>query len=181
MTGLGRNGEKIKTKLIHSGSDPENHFGSINSPIYKNSTLIFDNYKTFLHAKKNKFRVPYYGRINTYTTRNFEKVICKLYKSKFTVLTSSGLSGITLTLKSFLKKNDEILVTENCYEPVFNFAKYELSKFGVKVIYYPNNCKNLHKLVNKNTKLIYVESPSSLNFNVEDLSLITKFAKKKNF
>ena len=37
----------------------------------------------------------------------------------------------------------------------------------------------MHKLVNKNTKLIYVESPSSLNFNVEDLSLITKFAKKK--
>ena len=39
----------------------------------------------------------------------------------------------------------------------------------------------MHKLVNKNTKLIYVESPSSLNFNVEDLSLITKFAKKKTF
>ena len=37
----------------------------------------------------------------------------------------------------------------------------------------------MHKLVNKNTKLIYVESPSSLNFNVEDLSLIKKFAKKK--
>ena len=171
-------GKKIKTNLIHDGSDPQKHYGSINSPIYKNSTLIFEDYKTFLQAKKNKFNVPYYGRISTYTTRSFEEVISNLYKSKFTVLTSSGLSAITLTLKSFLKKNDEILITENCYEPVFNFAKYELSKFGIKVKYYSSSYKNLNKLVNSKTKLIYVESPGSLNFNVEDLDFISKFAKK---
>ena len=54
--------------------------------------------------KKNKFDLPYYGRINTNTTKKFAKVITSLYNSKFTVLTSSGLSAITLTLKSFLKK-----------------------------------------------------------------------------
>ena len=139
--------------------------------------MIFEDYKTFLQAKKNKFNVPYYGRISTYTTRSFEEVISNLYKSKFTVLTSSGLSAITY-IKSFLKKNDEILITENCYEPVFNFAKYELSKFGIKVKYYSNSYKNLNKLVNSKTKLIYVESPGSLNFNVEDLDFISKFAKK---
>ncbi len=171
-------GKKIKTNLIHFGSDPKKHHGSINSPVYKNSTLIFENYKAYLNAKKQKFNEPYYGRISTYTTRSFEKIISGLYKSKFTILTSSGLSAITLTLKSFLQKNDEILITENCYEPVFNFAKYELSKAGIKVHYYPNNFKNLNKIINKNTRLIYVESPSSLNFNVEDLNLISKFAKK---
>ena len=45
-------GKKIKTNLIHDGSDPQKHYGSINSPIYKNSTLIFEDYKTFLQAKK---------------------------------------------------------------------------------------------------------------------------------
>ena len=65
--------------------------------------------------------------------KTLAKIISTLYKSKFTVLTSSGLSAITLTLKTFLKKNDEVLITENCYEPVFNFAQSELSKFGVKV------------------------------------------------
>ena len=175
---MGRMGKKVKTDLIHIGIDPDQHFGSINDPIYKNSTLIFKDYRAFLEAKKNKFQLPYYGRIGTYTTRSLEKIISTLYKSKFTVLTSSGLSAITLTLKSFLEKNDEVLITENCYEPVFNFAKYELSKSGVKIHYYPNNYKNLQKLVNNKTKLIYVESPGSLNFNVEDLKFITKFAKK---
>ena len=71
----GLNGEKNKNKSNSDGSDPQKHYGSINSPIYKNSTLIFEDYKTFLQAKKNKFNVPYYGRISTYTT----EVLKKLY------------------------------------------------------------------------------------------------------
>ena len=152
-------GKKVTTKIIHNGSDPSKHYGSINIPLYKNSTLIFKNYRSFLDAKKNKFDLPYYGRINTNTTKNFAKVITSLYNSKFTVLTSSGLSAITLTLISFLQKHDEVLITENCYEPVFNFAKNELEKFVIKVHFYSNNCKNLQNFINKKTKLIYVESP----------------------
>ena len=171
-------GKKIVTKIIHTGSSPEKNSGSINIPVYKNSTLIFNNYNTFLNAKKSRFDLPYYGRINTKTTSNLAKIISTLYKSKFTVLTSSGLSAITLTLKTFLKKNDEVLITENCYEPVFNFAQSELSKFGVKVTYFSNNCKNLENLIKENTKLIYAESPGSLNFEVTDLKKISSLAKK---
>ena len=171
-------GKKIATKIIHTGSSPEKNSGSINIPVYKNSTLIFNNYNTFLNAKKSRFDLPYYGRINTKTTSNLAKIISTLYKSKFTVLTSSGLSAITLTLKTFLKKNDEVLITENCYEPVFNFAQNELSKFGVKVTYFSNNCKNLENLIKENTKLIYAESPGSLNFEVTDLKKISSLAKK---
>ena len=97
-------GKKIVTKIIHTGASPEKNSGSINIPVYKNSTLIFNNYNTFLNAKKSRFDLPYYGRINTKTTSNLAKIISTLYKSKFTVLTSSGLSAITLTLKTFLKK-----------------------------------------------------------------------------
>ena len=171
-------GKKIATKIIHTGSSPEKNSGSINIPVYKNSTLIFNNYNTFLNAKKSRFDLPYYGRINTKTTSNLAKIISSLYKSKFTVLTSSGLSAITLTLKTFLKKNDEVLITENCYEPVFNFAQNELSKFGIKVTYFSNNCKNLENLIKENTKLIYAESPGSLNFEVSDLKKISSLAKK---
>jgi len=172
-------GKKIKTQIIHTGSSPGKHFGSINDPIYKNSTLVFESYRNFLDAKKKRFNLPYYGRISTYTTRKFEKTISSLYKSKHSVLTSSGLSAITITLRSLLKSNDQILITENCYEPVFNFSKIELSRFGVKTYFYPNNFNKLENLINKQTKIIYVESPSSLNYEVEDLLKITKIAKKR--
>ena len=173
-------GKKLDTNIIHFGSNPSEHYGSINDPIYKNSTLIFNDYDSYLNSKNEKFKKPYYGRISTYTTRRFEKLVCSLYNSKYAILTSSGLSAITMTLISLLKKNDEILITENCYEPVFNFAKNELLKFGVKSIYYPTSIKKIGDLITKKTKLIYIESPSSINYEVTDLYNLVKIAKKNN-
>tara|TARA_X000001036_G_scaffold404956_1_gene412599 strand:+ start:1219 stop:2376 length:1158 start_codon:yes stop_codon:yes gene_type:complete len=171
-------GKKINTSIIHSGSDPKIHFGSINDPVYKNSTLVFDDYNSFIKAKKKKFEVPYYGRISTYTTRRFENLICSLYDSKYGIVTCSGLSAITLVLTSLLREKDEILITENCYEPVYNFATKELGKFGIKSFFFPCN-KKIENFITKKTKLIYLESPGSLNFEVEDIEKIVKIAKKK--
>jgi len=172
--------KNIETKIIYVGSDPKAHHGSLSDPIYKNSTLIFNNYKAFLEAKKDKFNLPYYGRLGNYTTKRFEKIISKLYESEASVVTSSGLSAITISLLTFLKRNDEILVTENCYEPVYNFCSNELVKFGIKSKYFKNNniCA-LEKKITQNTKIFYLESPGSLNYEVEDIGKIVKLAKKR--
>jgi cystathionine beta-lyase len=172
-------GKKIRTKTIHYGVEPENHFGSISDPLYRNSTLIFQNYKSFLNAKKYKFNVPYYGRISTYTTRRFEKLSSKLYEARNAILTSSGLSAITITFLALLKKNDEILIYENCYEPVYNFATNELRKFGIKSHFYSNNIKEIAKSINSKTKVLYIESPGSLNYEVLEIKEIVKICKKK--
>ena len=172
-------GKKIRTETIHYGVDPEGHYGSINDPIYKNSTLVFQNYKSFLNAKKDRFNVPYYGRISTYTTRRFGQLGSKLYNAKKSVVTSSGLSAITITLLALLKKDDEILISENCYEPVYNFATFELKKFGIKSHFFSNNRKNIDRLINNKTKILYIESPGSLNYEVSDIKQIVKLCKKK--
>ncbi len=174
---MGKN--KTESKLIKLGSDPDIHFGSLSDPIYKTSTIIFKNYDSFLRAKKNKFKLPYYGRLGNYSVKRFEQIVCKLYESEASIITSSGLSAITITLLSFLNKGDEILVTENCYEPVFNFCDKELLRFGIKTRFYKNNnIEKLIKLINKKTRIIYIESPGSLNFEVEDIEKIVKIAKK---
>ena len=72
------------------------------------------------------------------------------------------------------------MITENCYEPVFNFAKNELLRFGIKSIYYPTSIKKIRNLITKKTKLIYIESPGSINYEVTDLFHIVKIAKKNN-
>ncbi len=177
---MGRMGKKIDTDIIHIGSNPKLHYGSINDPIYKNSTIIFENYKSFIESKSMKLEVPYYGRINTYTTKRFEVLIAQLYKCNSAVITSSGLSAITTTLFSFLKKEDEILLTENCYEPVYNFTKIELKKFGINSKYFSsNNISKLSSLISNKTKIIYLESPGSLNFEVENITNIVNLAKSK--
>ena len=172
-------GKKIRTETIHFGVEPENHYGSISEPIYRNSTLIFQNYKSLLNAKKDKFNVPYYGRISTYTTRRFEKLGSKLYNAKKAVVTSSGLSAITITFLALLKKNDEILISENCYEPVYNFATNELKKFGIKSHFFANNIKDIAKLINSKTKILYIESPGSINYEILEIKEIVKLCKEK--
>ena len=176
---MGRMGKKLDTNIIHYGSDPKNNHGSLTYPIYKNSTLIFEDYVSYLNSKKEKFKRPYYGRIGTYTTRKFEELVCSLYDSKNCIITSSGLSAITISLLSILKNGDQILITQNCYEPVYNFAKNELQKFGVEISFYPNNLEKLEGMISNKTKIIYIESPGSLNFEVADLKNIIKIAKKK--
>ena len=176
---MGKN--KIKTRLIHSGIDTLKNHGSLSDPTYKSSTLIFKDYKEYILAKKNKFSKPYYGRFGSFNTKRLENIMSELYESENCVVTSSGLSAITLTLLSFLEKNSECLITQNCYEPVYNFATQNLEKFGVKVRFFENNnIKNFTKLISKKTKIIYLESPGSMNYEVEDLERIIKLAKQNN-
>ena len=169
----------IKSKLIKIGSDPKVHYGSLGDPLYKTSTIIFDDYKSFMKAKRDKFNLPYYGRLGNYNIKRFEKIICELYESEASVITSSGLSAISITLLSLLSHNEEILVTENCYEPVFNFCKRELVKFGIKTRFFKSkNYLNLEKIITKKTKIIYLESPGSLNYEIDDIEKIVIIAKK---
>ncbi len=173
-------GKKIKTNIINLGSNPENNHGSISDPIFKNSTLIFKDYASFIESKKNKFEVPYYGRIGNFTTKRFEKVIAELYSSDKAIVTSSGLSAITITFISLLSKGDEILVVENCYEPVANFCNFILSRLDIKTQFYKCNRTSLNSVITKRTKLIYLESPGSLNYEVQDLNEVVSIAKKNN-
>ena len=104
-----------------------------------------------------------------------------MYASEKSIITGSGLSAITISLLSFLSKGDELLVSENCYEPVFNFCINELKRFGIKTSFFKNNFPSeLEKLINNKTKIIYLESPGSLNYEVEDIEKIVKIAKKNN-
>lgn len=174
---MGKKRINIKTKLIHSGVNPNEHQGSLSNPIYKNSTLIFKDYDGYLDAKKNKFSKPYYGRIGNVSTKAFEALMSKFYECDSCIATSSGLSAIILSLLTFLEKGSECLITENCYEPVYNFANNAFKKLGINVKYFSSI--NLNKLVSKKTKVIYMESPGSLNYKIEDIEKIINIAKKK--
>jgi len=172
---------KKDTRFVLSGIDTKKFNGSLTTPIYHNSTIVFKDYSEFLKAKSKKFSRLYYGRFKTETVLVFEKIVKDLYTSESAIITSSGLSAIIITLSSMIKKNDHILIVENCYEPVSNFVKGELKKFGVKYDFYSSDFKtNIENLKKKNTKLIYLESPGSLNYEIQDIKKFVEFAKSNN-
>ena len=69
-------GKKINTSIIHSGSDPKIHFGSINDPVYKNSTLVFDDYNSF------SLKADYFKQNIKKRSKNILEKIRKLKKQK---------------------------------------------------------------------------------------------------
>ena len=174
--------KKIKkdTKLVLTGRKPFDNHGIVNPPIYRTSTVLFKNTKELGKAITNRFNQTYYGRYGTPTTFALEEGIAEIENGYRTIATSSGMSSISITLLSFLSKDDHCLISDCTYFPTKKFAVKILSKFGVKVEFYdPTNIDSLKKRINRKTKLIFMESPASLTFEIEDISEITKIAKKR--
>ena len=186
----GQNGElerivrvkKVKknTKLTLAGRKPFENYGIVNPPVYRTSTVLFENTKELGKAIKNRFNRTYYGRYGTPTTFALEEGIAEIENGHKTIATSSGMSSISISLLSFLSKNDHCLISDCTYYPTKKFAVKMLLKFGVNVDFYdPKNINSIKNKINKKTKIIFMESPSSLTFEIEDMSAIIKIAKKK--
>ena len=75
-------GKKIESRLIKLGSNPEIHHGSLSDPIYKTSTIIFDDYKSFIKAKKNKFKLPTTVDLVIILQKDLRKLLQKFMKVK---------------------------------------------------------------------------------------------------
>ena len=174
--------KKIKkdTKLTLAGREPFDNYGIVNPPIYRTSTVLFKSTKELGKAIKNRFNQSYYGRYGTPTTFALEKGISQIENGYRTIATSSGMSSISISLLAFLSKGDHCLISDCTYYPTKKFAIEILSKFGVNIDFYdPNDLNELKKKINTKTKVIFMESPASLTFEIEDISEIIKIAKKR--
>ena len=106
----------------------------------------------------------------------------KLYVGYRTLVTSSGLSAITAVLSALLAKGDHLLIVEDAYGPTKSFCDNELKKFGVEIEYFTSDiaADDFAKLVKENTKLIFLESPGSINFKIQNIEAITNIAHSNN-
>lgn len=174
------------TRIIHAGRDPKEQGGMVNPPIYQSSTIVFPTLKDLLYAERgysnNDLVEPYelkYGRYGTQTNFALEKAIADIEGGYNTFVTSGGAAAINTALIAFLKQGDHMLIPDNVYSPTRGFANKFLKKFGVETTYYdPKIGEDIKKLVKKNTKVIFMESPGSLSFEIQDVGAICKFAKK---
>lgn len=174
------------TKIVHSGRHPKEQGGMVNPPIYQSSTIVFPTLEDLLYAERgyadNRLVNPYelkYGRYGTQTNFALEKAISNIEGGYNTFVTAGGASAIGVALTAFLQAGDHILLIDNVYSPTRGFTDKFLKKFGVEVTYFdPLIGEDIEKLIQKNTKVIFIESPGSLSFEIADTAAICKIAKK---
>jgi cystathionine beta-lyase len=164
---------KPDTIAIEAGRMSEAHFGVVNTPVYRASTILFPDLKTLESGQ-----APYtYGRRGTPTTRSFEEAITALEGGARTVVVPSGLNAIAIAILSVCSAGDEILVADSVYAPTKVFCEKTLKRMGVTTRYYdPVIGAGIEKLFTQKTQAVFCESPGSLTFEVQDVPAITQVA-----
>ena len=173
----GHAGAAPETILAHAGRRPEEHFGFVNTPVFRGSTILF---RTL--AELDDYGAPYrYGRQDNPTTRSVAALVTELERAEGTVLAPSGMAAIATALLSVLDAGDEILVTDSCYEPTRVLCEGTLRRFGISVRFYdPRIGAGIAELFSERTRAVFVESPGSLTFEIQDLPAISAAARARD-
>ncbi|MDX1974978.1 MAG: cystathionine beta-lyase [Rickettsiales bacterium] len=171
---------KKETLLTTVGRAHDGHNGVVNMPAYRASTILFHNLSDFRAGERGEYKHPTYGRYGTPSTEALEEALAKVEGADRAIVTASGLSAIVTTLLAFLKTGDHVLIVDSVYGPVRRFCDQMLKRMNIEYTYYhPLIGADIAKLIQPNTKMVYLESPGSLTFEVQDLPAISKAAKAK--
>ncbi|HEX9921070.1 MAG TPA: cystathionine beta-lyase [Anaerolineae bacterium] len=163
------------TRIIHQGDAHEEYQGAVNPPVYHASLFTFKTYRDFLAASANRYNQPFYNRDYNPTVSLLEQKIADLEQADAAIAFSSGMGSITAALLALLSQGDHLLISESIYGPTRQFCRHTLSRLGVEAEFFPPaGAPNLAERLRPNTRLIYVESPGSLTFEVLDLRAIAE-------
>lgn len=161
------------TAIVAAGRMSIEHFGVVNTPVYRASTVLFADTEALIAEEG-----PYsYGRIGTPTTRSFEAAMEALEGAARTVSLPSGLNAIAAAVLSVCHAGDHLLMTDNCYWPARHLCDGFLKRCGIETTYFdPLIGAGIAALFQPNTKAVYCESPGSLTFEVQDVPAIAAAA-----
>src|SRR5262245_45369059 len=166
---------KPATRFVTGGRDPFAHHGYVNPPVYHASTLLYGSAQDFL-ARRGQYQ---YGRKGTPTSEALAGAVAELEGPMCAgvALLPSGLAAAALALSSVLEAGDHVLVTDNVYEPTRKFCDRVLRRQGVTTTYYdPLIGGGIAELLQPNTRAVYLESPGSLSFEIQDVPAIADAA-----
>jgi cystathionine beta-lyase len=165
------------TEVGHLGRDPKQHLGAVNTPVYRASTMLFDCVADLEAAERGEYPGISYALHGLPTVTDLQHAVATLEGGHAALAVPSGLTAITLALLAVMKSGDHVLVTDSVYGPSRRFCDNQLSRFGISVSYYdPLIGGGIERELRANTKLVYVESPGSLSFEVQDLPAIAAAA-----
>jgi len=174
---------KDDSLLVHSGRDPQRHYGIVNLPVYHASTVLYPSLESFKKRAvgDQKYRAVRYGAYGTPTTNALADAVAELEGGQGAVVTSSGLAAVTFAITAFVGQGDHILMVDSVYSPTREFCDTVLKRFGVDTTYYdPLESERIPALFQPNTRLIFCESPGSLTFEVQDIPALAAAAHQRD-
>ena len=171
------------TKYVHLGRQPGRFSGAVNTPVIRASTILSETVAEWEQKKKDRAQGKpgvYYGLNGTPTRHLLEEALAELEGGYRCQLYPSGLAACTIPILGYVQTGDHILVTDSVYGPTRKFCDAHLKRLGVETTYYdPLIGAGVAALMRSNTRLVFVESPGSLTFEVQDIPAIAAVARAR--
>ena len=165
------------TEVAHLGRDPARHLGAINTPVYRASTILFDSVADYEASQRGQSKSLNYGLRGLPTVTDLQSAVATLEGGHAALAVPSGLAATTLPLLALTSAGDHLLVTDSVYGPTRRFCNNHLTRLGVEVSYYdPLIGSGIEREMRPNTRAVFLESPGSLSFEVQDVPAIAAVA-----
>ncbi|PAS98457.1 MAG: cystathionine beta-lyase [Candidatus Dactylopiibacterium carminicum] len=164
------------TRLLRAGRP---HKGWVNTPVTRASSYIFENVEHWRDTRNRRDaeRMLSYAARGTDSTYALEDALVELEGGYRAKVFPTGQAAIATILLGYLGQGDHVLITDAVYAPVRRFCSRQLSRMGVEHDYYRADGCDLAGRIKPNTRLIYVESPGSLAYEMVDLPAIVRLAR----
>ena len=159
----------INSTCVHVGEVKDEQFKGAISPIYMSTSYAFDG----VEVK----RYPRY--LNTPNQEMLCKKIAALERTEDALIFSSGMAAISSTMLAFLQKGDHVIIQQVIYGGTYNFVVSEFDKYGIEYSFTESDkADDFRELIKKNTKILYIETPSNPLLGITDMSAISDIAKE---
>ncbi len=179
---MSNHNKTFETTLVHAGRKSRYTQGSVNPVVQRASSLVFNTVADKKHATRNRYKGElFYGRRGTLTHFALQDAMCELEGGAGCYLYPCGAAAVANAILAFVSQGDHILMTGAAYEPTQDFCNVILKNLGISTTYYdPMIGEGIRSLIQPNTKILFLESPSSLTLEVPDIPTLVRVAREIN-
>jgi cystathionine beta-lyase/cystathionine gamma-synthase len=157
------------TQCVHSGTRRDPNTRGLNTPIFTSSSF------EYLDAAENVY--PRY--FNTPNQKSIVRKLCELENAEEGLLFSSGMAAISTAILAFLQSGDHVVFQKDIYGGTHHFVTAEFERFGIEYTFVSNHTADIERAARKNTKIIYIETPSNPLVLITDIAATASIARAK--
>jgi len=172
----GEKGPSEATRLVRAGKAPADLLRTVGPPVQKGSTVLVPNAAALYDTRR-----PTYGRAGLAAQETLMSALAELEGAKTVKLFPSGVSALAAAMLAVLKAGDEVLASDCVYKPTRRFCDQVLGRYGVATRYFVGDAspEAVMAMATPATRLIVMESPGSLTFEMQDVPAIARLARQR--
>ena len=170
------------TRLTHGARPPVRSHGFVNPPVYRGSTVLQPSCEARVANSKRRFeRVMTYGTAGGPTHYALEDMVAGIEGGSHCTIVGTGLAAVAAPLLAFLKAGDHCLMPDSVYGPARSLAEGMMTGWGIETTFYDPTitAESLAALWKPNTRVLYLESPGSHTFEMQDVPALTALARAR--